>query len=291
MRYKLLVFLVSAAWALGAISVQAETIAYWSMEYGSGALASDFSGNNYDGYVKGSEGSCFQWTSGICDPVPGTGAQNQYGLQLLAGSGYVTLHDKNDFYQSSAFTIEVMFQPTAANPQGVLAGQWDPDNSWNRQWQLRIHDPGVDDSYAVLDVRDDDGTQTSVSFGRFPIEQNGKYCLVAQYIDLGESMGKIQFYGRTACSGEWTTWSETFGGFQTLENSTANFMMGRDADGGNNFLGVLDEVRYSSGAIDKSKFLCNPEPATTSLALLAAGMGAFSAWRRKKRALSAEDAE
>ena len=102
----------------------------------------------------------------------------------------------------------------------------------------------------------------------------------------------MTFYGRTACSGAWTTDTHTLSDFGTLQNSGegGNLLFARE-NAGDYFRGVLDEVRYSSGALSQGELLCSPEPASASLALLAAGVGALVARRRKKKTAQGTSSE
>jgi len=277
--------LVGLAMAWFGRSAEAGTIAYWRMEDGSGTTVTD-SGGTHTGTVYGSEGSGFQWvTPGICNPVPLTGEDNDYALELLTSNGYVTVPDATDFYQPSAFTIEVMFKPTAANPSGMLVGQWgnwnsDPAKN-NQQWGLFLEDSGQGYSYPVFKAASTSG-YGSEGLGSLHVYQDGEYCVAAAFEVYGGGTGSVTLYGRTA-SGPWKTNSGSFGLSGGLHDSPAPLTMGRDADGAAPFLGVIDEVRYSSGKLSQDELLASPEPASASLALLAAGVGALVARRKRRR--------
>jgi hypothetical protein len=57
------------------------------------------------------------------------------------------------------------------------------------------------------------------------------------------------------------------------------------------YIGDMDEVRFSSGALDESELLATPEPGTTCLAILAAAAGVFAVWRKKRKQDSADPGE
>jgi len=130
-----------------------------------------------------------------------------------------------------------------------------------------------------------------VTFSGYTFEADKQYCLVGIFED-DTSSGKAtaSLYVNTTCGnpGTWSSYSEeiTFG---TLVNASGvgALYIGQTEDGADYYIGALDEVRYSSSVLPQSEFLCNPEPGTTSLILLASGIGAFVA-KRKKRGASSE---
>ena len=280
MRRRWCILLVSViGMAMLAAPVQAATIAYWRFEEGDGGTANDETANNHDGTIQPySYCDCLWSAGGLCDPVPLTGAANNWKLHFdPAGNAHIEIADSDQWTQTGGFTVEAMIYPDVTGDPGTIISH--AGGAGNSSWRFYVESNKV-----KLDLWDTDNNMKTVAYDDFALETGHTYCVAGmfnEYVVALDNDDRVTFYAKE-CGDAWSSSGELAisGGFGELKNSSTQVTIGKCP--ACFFDGMIDEVRFSSGVLQESELLCTPEPATASLAFLAAAVGALVA-RRKKR--------
>ena len=255
--------------------VAGETISYWRLE---GDLTDSVGDNDLQA---GSE-SNYGWNeSGLYgSDVPLTDASNNDAVVLDGDS--LSVSGSGGVWTPSTFTIECFVNPTAPSTGPTtqhLAGVWD---ATNQSWAL-----DMSNGAPRLRVRDIDNTEIAVTADQ-ALTSGETYAVAGMLSDSELSLYSRQL-GDDAYSLLGSASLSAWDGLETLDDSL--YIGDKPGwSGDTDYGGVMDEVRFSSGALGEAELLATPEPTTTCLAIAAAAAGVFAVWRKKRKAASQEEA-
>lgn len=232
---------------------------------------------------------------GLWDPVPNSGASNSRHLQFDTSWEYddyvYTDAGSPDIWTpSEGFTIEAMVKPSAVRDAPIVCHC--ADTNPNSGWSFELAESG---SHCSPKLRIYNGSdKAEITFEEFSVAAGQTYALAATY----DGNSEIELFAREKAdpSVSLNSKSKIVSAFGEVAASDNPLMVGAHgkpfSDNRDNFGGVLDEVRFSSGALSESDLLmATPEPGTTCLAILAAAAGVFAVWRKKRKQDSADRGE
>ena len=263
---------------------EAATIAYYRFEDADDLSIDEQGHTSFEGpssYTPGSK-AVGDIGPGFWDAIAITGATNQRAGDF-DGNDYVFANDHNDWTQPSGFTIEALISPYWVNcsDDNAIVAHW---GETSYSWMFGV-DPG---RHPFLKLYD--GAAKTATYTDFTIEDGVSYALAAAF-DGTEVTLFAKEYGQESYS----SYSTTALAVGALQNADAYFHIAAQSHSGSfvplyPFDGVVDEVRLSTGALGEGELLTSPEPASAGLALLAAGVGALVARRRRKKTAQSKSA-
>jgi hypothetical protein len=265
-------------------NAQATTLGYWRFEGADEATVGanndwldDYSGNGHDLTAN----SATQVATTFPDPIPLTSASNDY-MADLAGNNFLSAADSDDWTQS-AFSLELYFNADSisSSSSSILVSHFDSGSN-DRGWFL-----GINRTTKLLQVAfSNDGLtgtgHTEVIDSPWTIDEDKDY-FAAVVVDMTDtSASGITFYLQNLTDGGSLLSSSIAHTITSLNNSGAQFRIGNQASGdGNDFDGVVDEVRFSSGLLSEGDLLAVPEP--SSFALISGLLALCCVGRRQRR--------
>ncbi len=218
--------------------------------------------------------------SGFHNPIPNTQAENKYAAQF-SGNGSLYAPDSDEFTQQQ-FTLEAYFNLTAdvTGAFAVIAGNWS-SNGDNRGYMISIDA----DEQVELHISSDgsSGNNERIKTG-LTVSLNTDY-YVAFAVDVTDlSSSGITFYYQQLSGPGAGELSEGIGLTHTksaVANKNSPFTIGAQGNTtAHYFTGLIDEVRLSSGVLQRHELLAAvPEPASLGV-FSAAGLGLLARRRR-----------
>lgn len=250
-------------------SATATTTAYYRFEEGSGSTMLDSATGANNGTHSGSYST---WVP--ADPIPLTGASNQYGLSLngsasaTVGSGMFVFHSPGDA------TLEFYLKVQNQDHHTLFWTRTDNDD-WNR-YNISINPGGV----LRLDYRDyrghgDDYIHDILKGDAFavPLDTWAHVAIVRTH-DNNSGSDTYGFY----LNGTFVT--SRIDATPYLPTSLGWMISGRS---GYEMTGLIDELRFSSSALTPDRFLDapNPVPLPGGLLLFVPGLLGLFAFRKR----------
>jgi hypothetical protein len=227
--FVLSLFLTSAAYP------DADLVAYWKFDDGSGTTAIDSGGNGHDGTIEGDP----QWVDGqFLGALEFDGSSNY----VNCGTG-VSFSTVGDGGAASGYTISVWINPSDPGGDGKICGDLD-DPGWDAAggFKLALYQTRIES-----DVRDSSGRFFSRDASEpegLALEADTWYHIAAVYDDTGNTYTEY-------INGEV---SRTISVTQGVAASTAEFRIGTDTPNlGHYFNGIIDELRIYSRALTEGE--------------------------------------
>ena len=252
--------------AILAGGVRAETIGYWRFQKG------DFLADNGPGQLaltpdKGAARAVASSEVDFPEKLPNTGDKNQQAVRLGSEASLSGANRPKQFHVER-FTIEMYVRPEK-EMGGALASHWATTagarGSAERRWRLDLTDNGQ--LRMVLSQDGSRGNRTTRSQDSGLTLKPGQSYFVAAAVQVGNG-SKVTFYLKNLSKGgELVSKTVRDSRVKRLHPTTAPFVVGAEARGEgyhprrvNHFNGVIDEVRWTAGVLEKEELLGVPKP-------------------------------
>ena len=271
----------------------AATVGYWRLGDDGGILA-DSSGNGNTLTAQGASGLGAGTVptqvnlgssgpgSAFSDPIPQTQATNDLAADFNGTSGGDRLYVADPFDSSLDFTVEAYLNLGSTNSRtqyfvsqyytGSVDPGTDPTRQPNRSWALGIADndgTGAATANSFFLLLSGDGTSTTILPVGITPDLGDDYYLAVRF-DNSSAVGDVQFTYQNLTDATPLTTVTLSSGIESLFDARSEIQLGAYNQNQNNFDGLLDEVRLSTGQLSDAELLITvPEPA--GLWLLAGG--------------------
>ncbi len=229
----------------------AQTEGYWRFE--SGAFLDDSSGNGRNLINIDSLATQVVIPPNFLNPIPPTGSGLANAMAAdLPGIGLLAAAD-DDAFTSGAFTVEALFRPDTLGgaATNLLVGQWNSQsgNPLDRGWFMGTNSGGIN-----FLIEGDGGNALGTNkFSGKVVAGNEYYAAVSFSVDTGGANPVVTTYLQDLTNaGPLQRSIQAFGSphaWDTPNNSTAPLSIGATATETASFDGLIDEVRYSNGAL------------------------------------------
>jgi Concanavalin A-like lectin/glucanases superfamily len=246
------------------INAQAATVGYWRFENESGFFK-DSSGNGFNLTNSGRGGaqSMIPFSGAGCEfptTVPLTLAANEKLLTYNAVGNGMTVADHSAF-TNPTFTLELYFNYGALGSFGsavnmnILMGQFSAYGG-GRSFAFSIN--GINQLELVLSKN---GAVAERILSGFTLRPNTDY-YAAVTVNLADtSTSGITFYIQSLAEGGFLSAGTGVAHTTTsIFNSDAFFTIGAQGQGGNDVIGLFDEVRFSNTQLARAELLAYPTP-------------------------------
>ncbi len=234
----------------------AQTEGYWRFESGAFLDDSSSNGRNLTNVDNLASQVAIPANFPITVPPTGSGLTNAMTSDL-PGIGLLSAAD-DDAFTSGAFTVEALFRPETLGSPGstnLLVGQWNSasGNPLDRGWFMGTNSGGIK---FLIEGHDGGGLVSPLGTDKFlgqVVAGNEYYTAVSFSVDAGGANPVVTTYLQDLTNaGPLQRSIQTFGSphvWDIPNNSTAPLSIGSTATETASFDGLIDEVRYSNGAL------------------------------------------